>query len=157
MRTDEVIDKIITILKSHLPATLDGIDATLEDVRDGTSGTEDCYYFGDAVELPSVFPAMSIRVRSEDYTNPDQDSIVPLINMGIELEFVMTGDYEQTINRDILKYAQAIKEIIFQHKTLDNTVGSCEIVSALYSNLWQRMNGGNLYKAFLIEIRVLRV
>jgi len=154
MRTDQVVDKIITILKAHLPGEIDKLDTSLEDIRAGL-GREDCYYFGDVTELPSVFPAISIRIRSEDFSNQDQG--YPKIDLGIEMEFVMTGDYEQTINRSIIKYKEAIEEIIYTHRTLDNTVANCEIVSALFSNIWKGREGGNLFKAFLMELKVSKI
>lgn len=155
--TDLIADKIIAILKEHMTSVLAGIDATLEAPRSGSGGQEDAYYYGQTAGMPMIFPAVRVEVISEAIENLDQDSLTPKSNMSAEIEMLISSDNPATLTRNAYKYCEAIKEILYQHGTLDNTVNYCEFQKVEYSNLFTAREGSNLFKSFVMGLRIIQV
>ena len=155
--TEALADQIITTLKSLLPAQLAAVDPTLEGIRSGTGGQEDSYYFGDVATFPIVFPAIDVRVRDTMVQNMDQSGSYQKMESAVELELVCGGEFEQTVNRNCYRYARAIYEVIQSDNTLAGKVALCEFQSILYSNVWKGQGGSNLYKAFIMTLRVIKI
>lgn len=155
--TDLITDKIIAILKEHIPAVLTSIDSALEAPRSGSGGQEDAYYYGQTAGMPMIFPAVRVEVISEQISNLDQGSLTPKSEMRAEIEMLISSDSAPTLTRNAYKYCEAIKEILYLHNTLDNTVNYCEFTNVEYSNLFSTREGSNLFKSFVMGLRIIQI
>lgn len=155
--TDLIADKIISILKEHFASVLTAIDSTLDAPRTAQGGQEDAYHYGSTAGVPMVYPAVRVEIISEQIENLDQSSLTPKSNMTAEIEMLISGDSAPVLTRNAYKYCEAIKEIIYLHNTLDNTVNYCEFQRVEYSNLFSANEGANLFKSFVMGLRIIQI
>jgi len=163
---EEICFEIIDILGDNLPAKLDeleieytSISLTLDDINR--------IYFGDIIEAPDMqnMPAISVVGRGYNVepaglgnTNREKSRIEIECYISSDINASLTVDdrtysFSEILEIKIMRYIRAIREALYDHRTLNDKCEYIMITDVILSNVIQ--NEGEFLRACRLNLEVL--
>jgi len=161
---EELIGAIITILDAHMAAELAAITAakTTEDtaIYGGPLNLDDIreYCFGDRGQ-PNDAPFVLVIGESEtpDGWINERESYAVKVVYKFDIRLFIWGDDEERINKRIIRYAKALKNVLSEHYDLGGLSLGGGIGDISYSPLIKIDGLSGFYRGISIDFTAIKI